>query len=570
MGEVAGESISDVKVTRLSETRAASLQLLSPSRNVQLSIWETANVGRQITRLGSSPLKPTETVLDMAVDDLSPSRVVGALRLTDNTFRLSVWDISDDGTGVTNRWSMNGGGNREVAVTALSSSRFATGMRSAEGNLQVTVWSVSNTGIHALATATGGAATSICITKLSSSRVAISLRTDQGALKVIVWDLIDSGGGFFELERRGEATGVNISHVAATSNAGGKWVTAFRTSPGKRLELARWSVSTNAMDEMTLTPELVTLAHGVQDAPLALAPGRGKAGTVHAASASLLPDGTFKINAWGDETDDGLTTYEFSAENTDVAVSTVSLDEMADTEYFVGTRTPLGALKMMTWHWAGGGGNLVITLQGDCRVAYFHFQDGSVNTNILYPGATFGAGQILGRMGNSGSSSGPHTHIDSARIFPVTTLPEMIELEASGDLPLMGSRPMPFTGAKAMLLSDIEHGGEDNRANSFATLDGEGMYDDVLGIRPRINTRYLDRTSTSQSPTGRKDVVLGTGSPAGGPFRGTVAQAVSAVSAGTRLYVRGGNYTESIVLKKAMTIRRYDYYDTAGSVVIDP
>jgi hypothetical protein len=346
-------------------------------------------------------------------------------------------------------------------------------------------------------------------------------------------------------------------------------VTAFRTSPGGLLKLTRWSASESGF---IVTSELETTAHAIENNALDIAPGKG----IHAVTASVIAGGVFQINGWRNAPDDSPNSYQFHADNTAGVVNTVSLDELDTMEYLVGTRTAGGALKIMTWHYANGGGNSVVMLHGNCRVLYAHFQEGSVDTNVLYPGAIVGAGQMLGRMGHTGSSGGPHTHINSDRIDDSRSIEEILEAEAefalTGDasnLGIIGPRPMPFSGARAMQLSQIAPGGEGNPANSFATMNGQGMYDVSLGIRPRLSTRYLDRNSTGQNPDGRKEVVPGSPS-TGGPFHDTVAQAVDAVSPGTRLYIRGGTYTEAITLSKPMTIRRYDYHRTAGPVVINP
>jgi hypothetical protein len=204
-----------------------------------------------------------------------------------------------------------------------------------------------------------------------------------------------------------------------------------------------------------------------------------------------------------------------------------------------------------------------------------------VDTGVLQPGAAILAGQVLGRMGNSGSSSGPHTHINADRLLDGYTDAEYIAADAAfalsgaaSDLlivPLEGSiytapRPMPYTGARAMRLSEIEPGGEGNAANSFATMNGQGMYDVSLGIRPRLNTRYVDRLATALQPNGRKEP-LQTLPAIGGPFP-QVTPALPVVPSGGRLYIRGGSYDETMTISTPMIIRRYDYFDAEGPAVI--
>ena len=572
MEEYDGEQIADVKTTTLSATRAATLQRL-PSAQVQLSVWDITDTGRNIVRLGSDAVVAGENVSAMAIDALSATRVIGILRLSGtNNRRMVVWDITDDPFTIT-RHDTDTGSATEVAIMAMDedTNRFATASRNAAGNLEVTVWEVdAGGGCDALDSETGEAATSVCLSALSATRIAASFRTAGGLLKNIVWDYDEDTSSLTLRDTdTGEAITRVVTSVAQSENwPRKKWVTAFRT-PGGMLKLIRWNASGGGT---ILAPELETLTTvAIQDTSLAVAPATGSDGADSATTTSILGDGTFKINGWGDP-DVLPSTYETSAQNTAGTVSRVSLDELSGTDYVAAVRTAGGALKLMTWHWAGGGGNNVVVLHGDCRVLYAHFQENSVDTSVLYPGAPVAAGQVLGRMGNSGASGGPHTHIHADRIYPMSSIPELVALEADGALPLIGSRPIPFTGARAMSIADIVQGGDnpDNPANPFATMNG-GMYDVQLGIRPRLLTRYVDYENTAQDRDGLKEPVPGVfpQPTTGGPAR-TVGGVLSLSPSGTRLYIRGGNYDETLIFNTPMTVRRYDYFDRVPGVFDGP
>ena len=55
--------------------------------------------------------------------------------------------------------------------------------------------------------------------------------------------------------------------------------------------------------------------------------------------------------------------------------------------------------------------------------------------------------------------------------------------------------------------------------------------------------------------------------PEGGPFS-NVTTANTAAMPATRLYLHGGNYDETLVLKTPMVLKRYGYYRDAGPVVV--
>ncbi len=574
MAETDGEAITDVKVTSLGETapgsrvqRVASLVRL-PDNTFKITIWDLFSQSRGIAQRGSAVSNPGETVKAIAVVALGGTRLVTSVRLADDTHRVMLWQVSADGQTVerSDAHDEPAVAVTEVSLAKMAENRLAAGLRTTAGDLRVAVYDVSlNETVVPRGVDSGDAASSVGVASLSETRFAASVRASTGALKVIVWDVSDSSP--YPLLRRGEATAENVSRVATALSAGGKWVTAMRTSPGGLLKLARWSATgDNPLVDLTLTPELVTnTAEAIENTALAIAPGSGSDKNDNVASTAILAGGVFQINGWGDP--GSLPgSYEESAERTAGTVTAVSIDQTGTSFFVVGARTAAGNFKLMTWHWGFGGGNSVYLLHGDCRVLYAHFQDGSVNTDVLYPGATVGAGQVLGRMGNSGSSGGPHTHIHADRVFPLTSIDDMIAREALGTLPLIGARPIPFSSARTMRLAWIFPGGEGHPSNNFTTMTGHGMFELALGIRPGINTRYVDPTVIYQAFNGRKEPVPG--SPATGGPMPTPGLALGGVPAGGTLYLRGRSYNEAITFSTPMTVRRYDFYETGGPAII--
>lgn len=559
MATVNGGPIEDVKVTRLSSARAATLTRLA-SGEVQFTEWSLANNSRQVAQLGTPHTQAGESVADMAIDELSSKLVGGALRLSNNALRIVVWSAPTDGIGIARMSNVDVPGSdvREVAITKISATEFATAARTGAGELQVNFWQVDKDGSNAasLAADTTSGGTSVCITQLSATRVATSMRANTtNRLKHVIWDF----DGTATLTRPGTYTGEGITRVAATINIDGQWVTAYRTNGS--LKLARWAATPAGV----ISSDLTTTAFGIIDTGLAITTGTGKDGPDNCVTASILVGNTFKINGWGNpdaEPGDPAALGE-QASNTAGAVTHVSIDETSKGYHFVGARTAGGNLQIMTWNWATGGGNCIYVLHGNCRVLYAHFQDGSIDTTSLYPGAPVKAGQVLGHMGNSGSAGSPHTHIHADRIDPTYDLANIAQTvadEIAGNLPTnSGTRPFPFSEARAMALDDIQPGGEGNAANSFATLSGGGIYNDAkLGIRPGINARYVDRTATAQNPDGRKETQPGP--PAhGGPFH-SVVQGLSAAPSGARMFIRGGSYAPAVIFNTPMIVRRYDYF----------
>jgi hypothetical protein len=353
---------------------------------------------------------------------------------------------------------------REVAITKISATEFATAARTVAGDLQVNFWQVDY-GRQQRRVTRGG----------HHERRHLGLH--HAAERARAWPHPCAPTpqpaqachlGYRLALRRSRArspyTGEVIARVAATINIGGQWVTAYAAAQ-RSLKLARWAATPAGV----ISSDLTTTAFGIIDTGLAITTGTGKDGPDNCVTASILVGNTFKINGWGNpdaEPGDPAALGE-QASNTAGAVTHVSIDETSKGYHFVGARTAGGNLQIMTWNWATGGGNCIYVLHGNCRVLYAHFQDGSIDTTSLYPGAPVKAGQVLGHMGNSGSAGSPHTHIHADRIDPTYDLANIAQTvadEIAGNLPTnSGTRPFPFSEARAMALDDIQPGAKATR-----------------------------------------------------------------------------------------------------------
>jgi Peptidase family M23 len=73
------------------------------------------------------------------------------------------------------------------------------------------------------------------------------------------------------------------------------------------------------------------------------------------------------------------------------------------------------------------GNHVIVQIQPDVWAIYAHLELGSV---AVHAGDSVAAGQLLGRLGNSGNSFGPHLHFqlsDSPEIFGSTSLPYLFD-----------------------------------------------------------------------------------------------------------------------------------------------
>lgn len=133
------------------------------------------------------------------------------------------------------------------------------------------------------------------------------------------------------------------------------------------------------------------------------------------------------------------------------------------------------------WH---GGGNHFLIHHGDELVLYAYMQEGSVNDRLCRPGTPVRKGDRLGRVGNSGSSSGPHLHIHALGTRGHTSQ-QLIATDDLKDLNLP-YRPLPFHGIQALKLADLDP--DVFADNPWAKVNGRGLYWERIAVWPGLTT----------------------------------------------------------------------------------
>lgn len=546
MGEHTGESIADVKVTQLRSDRAASAARL-PSGELKLAVWDFENHGREIIPRGTTL---GETISDLATDALSDTNLVTAVRTDSGNLRVIVWGISTNGTSIERLCEREAAQAKELSLMKISSRRFATAIRNEDDVLRLIVWEVASDrkSIALLSHDFAGVASSISVVALDSTNLITSLRTADGKLKLINWQIQEDDS----LLRKGDVTAGPIIKGWASKVSENQVVAAMRTDSGL-LKLIQWEVK----DDGSFVFERDATGEAIQD----LAPPAVNSGDVF--TAVMLPDTSYKNIAYrqpSTDPDKGENQLAFYLRGDKEAgpSNRFSVEKLEEAEYVTGLRTATGNLKIITWRVGSGGGNNLVIKHGNCAVLYAHLRNGTVNPELAYPGAPVAPGQLLGRMGNSGSSSGPHTHIHATRLAPGYTVPELIELAAQDALPYIAYRPIPFHCARTVRLSALQTGGEGNPANAFSTMNGHGMYFEQFVIRPTWKKElYVHWASTCLAPTGLKECVTIGRLSLNGPFP-ALQQALNTPCWGHQLFIHGGSYNESVTIERAMTVESYN------------
>lgn len=109
------------------------------------------------------------------------------------------------------------------------------------------------------------------------------------------------------------------------------------------------------------------------------------------------------------------------------------------------------------------GGNNITIKHGTELVKYCHFRKGSMPADLKKKGTPVSEGQMLGRAGNTGNSTNPHTHIECVR---------------ASDSAL---RPLPFRSASVIDRTKLSPPGAQGQ---WFRLQGHGISKDTVSIWP--------------------------------------------------------------------------------------
>ncbi len=105
-----------------------------------------------------------------------------------------------------------------------------------------------------------------------------------------------------------------------------------------------------------------------------------------------------------------------------------------------------------------GGGNFFKINNGKETICYYHMQPGSLNKSLMKIGAKVKKGQMLGLLGNSGSSSEPHGHTQA-----------ILDADKDGDGPF---RPLNFSSIYIIDKNEIK---EPDPGADWAKVEDRGL-----------------------------------------------------------------------------------------------
>ena len=131
------------------------------------------------------------------------------------------------------------------------------------------------------------------------------------------------------------------------------------------------------------------------------------------ATAVRTADGKLRFTMWS--LDEGAIKPGGQLDDPLGDVTALALARIGENQAGAAVRTPSGKLKLVLWRATEGNGYTI--LHGDEVVVYAHMQHKSLPKPLPQPGDKVKQGDVLGKVGNSGPSGGPHLHIHASKVM---------------------------------------------------------------------------------------------------------------------------------------------------------
>jgi murein DD-endopeptidase MepM/ murein hydrolase activator NlpD len=444
-------------------------------KRMQLRCFDPSADASSLTFEGESALGLPFAGTELSLASMSTTHTVTA-GAAGGAMVLGLWKTSADGATVANSDTVVIAQTESVKIEKLSAGRIVMARQPVGGRFTVSVWDVAGPDDlppKATATAmTSGPAPLFDIAVLSKTRFVTAVQTAGGKLKVIVWDVaLDKDGNVTAITRGKDLdTGDGATQIAAAAtSAANQFAVATRTASGK-LGLYYFDIAAGGDVGLTAntTGDAVTLVSLILFKRSSMA------------TAVRTADGKLRFTPWSLD-DEGVIKPGGQFDDPLGDVTALALTRIGENRAGAAVRTPSGKLKIVIWRATEGNGYTI--LHGDEVVVYAHMQHDSLPKPLPKPGDKVKKGSVLGKVGNSGPSSGPHLHIHASKVMEdVSDVGKVIERYEAGKL-VTAFRPMPFHGVQATLTKHAVDG--DN--NWFGEVVDQGFYFEPYAIHPAVD-----------------------------------------------------------------------------------
>jgi hypothetical protein len=427
-----GPSLSGGPLSAVGISRYSAITAHRSGGDIRLTYWATETDGSSLEVRDTAQLP---LMSQARIVKLTSNRVAVLGKTLGGTLKLTVHQFSDDGEFDANSIGEDYGGQlKDFALLALSSSRLAAAIQTLNDRLKVIVWDIgiggvttgntSNVSLNRTDEKEGlGTISEVALAAEDEKQIVTAVKTSSGEIKLIVWDVLANG----TIERRGDVTTEQGSNVEIEFFKTSSYMLGYRLGSGK-LRLESWELSQN---EDTLDVSLRRL--------------------------------------YKKDTDGQTNLFAMERVLTEQPTIVTAL------------RTQSGVLKVILWQYTGS--NLLYILHGDEIIHFVHLQQGSIPDALMQPGTPVYEGQMVGRVGHSGKSSGPHLHIhaSSVRADLAGNTEQIIEELAIGNS-VGDLRPMHFRDVRMMAMANPLQSGWEN--NPMTLVQADGAYFTTYAVWP--------------------------------------------------------------------------------------
>ncbi|PCC67875.1 hypothetical protein SAMN02745121_07910 [Nannocystis exedens] len=466
------EKVRDIAVAclrrRLSDTVVSNrivVATLNTQNSLRLTALEQDDRATTVKFLSEVVGDPADAIEIVA---LGGAFVVTASR-SGQTTRFVLWELTLAGTLAERHAFEITGTTLEVRMVALSSSLLLLAVRTTAGTLTLSLRELVGKQLQpAIGEHKLGYVGAFSLVRFDSMRVAAAVYSTGGPLKVIAFQIAGKAGNY-TIERTGEAYDDTANEISAVDLSGpDRFGTAVRQVDGKLVFIV-WEAKDGKVTKVC------EYANNENAQQIRSVPFKKKALAVfHRTIPGKLRLTTLEV----DETH----AYQLADDNeTYGSMDLYAVDRLDTAQPTLVTvvRTNEETAKLILWQFSYN--NFIKILYGNEIVSCVHLKQGSIPGWIkdqLKTGkpVPVKASHMIGRLGHSGSSGGPHLHIQASRVKQalLADLPDLMRrMKADEDVSVI--RPIQFHGALAMANSGVKPGGAGANPG-LGELEGMGAY----------------------------------------------------------------------------------------------
>lgn len=470
-----GETTPSISVANLSprgQVKSRFVVAHVGGDHMQLLVFEQSRTADELTLLGGAD---RVAVKEVSVAGVSETMAVTASH-AGSAGKLTLWTIPVMGPPAA---------GPDIILPTLDSLRvyrltgelaLTVARTDSYGKLRMQLWGIAKRALvtTALDTYDGGSiGVYDAVTMAAGTRVIVAAEV-KGNLKLIAFDVVPDAHGKPSIVRRGELQQGLVEEIAlvTTEDYPDQIVAAVRT--GGKIKLIAWDVTKAGefarRGDVEVEAGTQVNLNFFKTKAVALA-FRSAAGNLKIMAWNVVQDEDTKVVGFRE-----LHRYEAAAIGA-LATGQVPTDQPT---LITASQLAAGQLKVSLWQFSYN--NSISVLYGNELISYVHLRHKSIPDSLVSDGPVIVTrGTLLGEMGHSGKSAGPHMHMHAVRVAPalLADFAKLRDTIRAGD-PTGSFRPLHFDKAAAAAAATFGV----SPLLGKSTLEAEGTYFQTYYVWP--------------------------------------------------------------------------------------